>query len=379
MNQRVLFVDDEPQVLEGIQRSLRKRVELRTAATAAEGLRLIIEEGPFAVVVSDMRMPVMNGAQFLAKVREQAPDIVRMILSGQSDMQATIDAVNEGHIYRFLSKPCAADQLFAALEDGLKQHRLITAEKVLLEHTLSGCVKMLIEILAMVSPAASSRASRIQRYTMSLAASLQLPNRWEWGLSALVSQIGCVTLPSELLSKVEAGQSLSDEERKLHESHPEIAGKLLISIPRLEDIADIVTAQFCALSFADKPADLTVWDVRSMGRLLLRTTAEFDRLTMGGVRRDAAAETLRTSKLCLPSCVIEALRKLVPESQERVIKQIRLKDLSAGMILDEDLVSPKGIRLVPAGNQVTRSLIVRLNSIAGGVGVAEPFRVAVPV
>jgi response regulator RpfG family c-di-GMP phosphodiesterase len=378
MNQRVLFVDDEPQVLEGIQRALRKRVELQTAATGAEGLRLISEEGPFALVISDMRMPGMNGAQFLAKVREQAPDIVRMILSGQSDMQATIDAVNEGYIYRFLSKPCAAEQLFLAIEDGLKQHRLITAEKELLEHTLSGCVKMLIEILGMVSPAASSRASRIQRYTLALADSLHLPNRWEWSLAALVSQIGCVALPAELLSKVESGETLSEEERKLHESHPEVAGKLLVAIPRLEDVAYIVSAQFGVLNFADQPAELSLWDVRSIGRLLLRSAADFDRMVMGSIRRDAAAETLRLSKMAVPACVIEALHKLAPVSQERVIKQLRLKDLAPGMILDEDLVSSKGIRLVPAGNQVTRSLIVRLNSIATGVGVAEPFRVAVP-
>jgi response regulator RpfG family c-di-GMP phosphodiesterase len=81
------------------------------------------------LVVSDMRMPSMNGAQFLAKVREQKPDTVRMILSGQADLQATIAAVNEGHIYRFLSKPSAPEQLLAAIEDGFKQHRLLTAEK----------------------------------------------------------------------------------------------------------------------------------------------------------------------------------------------------------------------------------------------------------
>jgi response regulator RpfG family c-di-GMP phosphodiesterase len=379
VSQRVLFVDDEPQVLEGIQRSLRKRVDLRTAPGGVEALRLIAEEGPFALVISDMRMPGMNGAQLLAKVREQQPDIVRMILSGQSDMQATIDAVNQGQIYRFLSKPCAADQLLLAIEDGLKQHQLVTAEKVLLEQTLSGCVKMLIEILGMVSPAASGRATRVQRYTVALAVALQLPDRWQWGLSALVSQIGCVALPSELLSKVEAGQALTDEERRLHESHPEVAGKLLVAIPRLEEVAEIVTAQFGPLSFAGQPADVRQWDVRSTGRLLLRAALEFDRLTSGGARREAVADTLRASKLGLPSCVIEALRLLVPASQERVIKQIRLKDLSAGMILDEDLVSPKGIRLVPAGNEVTRSLIVRLNSIASGVGVTEPFRVSVPV
>ena len=87
------------------------------------------EGGPFALVVSDMRMPSMNGPQFLAKVREQAPDTVRMILSGQADFEATIAAVNEGHIYRFLSKPCPADQLLAAIKDGLNQHRLITQRR----------------------------------------------------------------------------------------------------------------------------------------------------------------------------------------------------------------------------------------------------------
>ena len=379
MTQRVLFVDDEPQVLEGIQRSLRKRVELQTAASGAEGLRLIAEQGPFALVISDMRMPGMSGAQFLAKVRELQPDIVRMILSGQSDMQATIDAVNQGHIFRFLSKPCAGDQLMSAIEDGLKQYQLLTAERVLLEQTLSGCVKMLIEILGMVSPAASNRASRIQRYTVALAAALELAGQWQWGLAALVSQIGCVALPSELLFKVESGQSLTDEDRNLHESHPEVAGRLLASIPRLEEVAEIVTAQFGPLSFAAMPSDVRLWDVRSAGRLLLRTAVDFDRLTMSGVRRESVAETLRTSKLALPACVAEAVRALTPASRDRVMKQIRLKDLCAGMILDEDLVSLKGIRLVPAGNEVTRSLIVRLGSIAAGVGVAEPFRVQVPI
>jgi response regulator RpfG family c-di-GMP phosphodiesterase len=379
MTGRVLFVDDEPQVLEGIQRSLRKQVDLQTATSGAEGLRLLSEEGPFALVVSDMRMPSMNGAQFLAKVREQKPDTIRMILSGQADLQATITAVNEGHIYRFLSKPCAPEQLLAAIEDGLNQHRLITAEKVLLEQTLSGCVTMLIEILGMVSPAASSRASRLQRYTVGLAAALKLPDQWQWGLAAFVSQIGCVALPNAILSKVEAGQTLTDEERRLHESHPEVAGKLLASIPRLEEVAEIVTAQFGSLSFAGAPEDIRQWDVRSMGRLLLRTAAEFDRLTLGGVSGEAAAAALRGSKLGLPPAVIEALRSVAPASQEQVVKQIRLKDLSPGMILEEDLVSSKGIRLVPAGHEVTRSLIVRLNSIAAGVGVAEPFRARVPI
>jgi response regulator RpfG family c-di-GMP phosphodiesterase len=378
MTERVLFVDDEPNILEAIQRTLRKQVDLHTATSGAEGLVKLRENGPYALVVSDMRMPVMNGAQFLAKVREHVPDTVRMILSGQADLQATIAAVNEGHIYRFLSKPCPPDQLLAAVADGLRQYRLLTAEKVLLEQTLSGAIKMLIEILGFVSPAASSRAARLQRYTLELSSKLALTERWEWGLAAFVSQIGCVALPKEILSKVEAAQALTDEEKNLYESHPEIASKLLAAIPRLEDVAAIVTGQFGPFSFSGKPEDLRQWDVRDMGQLLLRTSIEFDRLITRGARREAAAETLSAAKFGLPQAVTKVLSSIVVSGQELVVRQIRLKELAPGMVLDEDLVSPKGIRLVPAGQEVTGSLIVRLNSIAGGVGVAQPFRVRVP-
>jgi FixJ family two-component response regulator len=377
MSECVLFVDDEQNVLDSIQRTFRKQFELRTANGATQGLRMLREAGPFALVISDMRMPGMNGAQFLAKVREQEPDCVRMILSGQTDLEATIAAVNEGHIYRFLSKPCPQEQLLAAVMDGLRQHRLLTAEKVLLQETLSGAVKMLIEILGMVSPAASSRASRLRRYAVDLANALALQDRWEWGVAAHVSQIGCVALPMHILSKVEAAQALSDEEKRLYESHPEVAGKLLAAIPRLEDVAAIVSAQFGPLSLEGLPDDIGEWDVRRTGQLLLRTSLELDRLSARGVQREAAAEALAASKLALPSKVIKAVATLAARSVARTVREIRLKDLAVGMILDEDLVSPKGIRLVPSGHEVTRSLIVRLSSIADGVGVAEPFRVRV--
>jgi response regulator RpfG family c-di-GMP phosphodiesterase len=377
MAERVLFVDDEPNVLEAIQRTLRKHVDVQTAGSGAEGLALLDSAGPFALVVSDMRMPNMNGAQFLANVREREPDSVRMILSGQADLQATIAAVNEGHIYRFLNKPCPPDQLLAAIEDGIKQHRLLTAEKVLLEQTLSGSIKMLIEILGMVSPAASSRASRLQRYVIELAAALALPDRWQWGLAAYVSQIGCVALPKETLAKVETGQALTDEETRLYESHPQVAGRLLAAIPRLEDVAAIVTAQFGAMSFADKPPEVAQWDLRSIGQLLMRTSFEFDRLTARGASRESAADFMRGLKLGLPQAVIKASLCLNVASKGLILRQVRVKDLVPGMVLDEDLVSPKGIRLVPSGQEVTRTLIVRLTSIADGVGVAEPFRVRV--
>jgi CheY-like chemotaxis protein len=375
VSERVLFVDDEPQVLEGIQRSLRKHIDMVTAASGAEGLRVVRESGPFAVVVSDMRMPLMTGAQFLAQVRQAQPDAVRMILSGQADLKATIEAVNEGNIYRFLSKPCATDKLLGAVEDGLKQYRLLTAEKVLLEQTLSGSVRMLVEIVGMVSQTASRRAARLQRYVGEVGAVLALPSRWEWDLAASISQIGYVGLPNEVAVKVEAGEGLTDEERRLYESHPEIASKLLAAIPRLETVAAIVAVQLAPIDFAREPGDLAQWDTRTLGQLLLRAAVEWDRLISRGLAREAAVEQLRGLKARFPPAVCKAFSALNGPTAALALRAVHLKELVPGMILDEDVVSAKGIRLVPAGHEVTRALIVKLQSIAQGIGVAEPFRV----
>lgn len=378
-SERILFVDDEPQVLEAIKRSLHQHLEIHIALGGAEGLRLLKEAGPFALIVSDMRMPNMNGAQFLAKARDYAPDTVRMILSGQSDFQSTLAAVNDGHIYRFLCKPCPPEKLLAAVKDGLKQRRLLTAEKVLLEQTLSGSIKMLIEILGMVSPSSSSRASRLQRYVIELATLLGLPIAWEWGTAAYLSQIGCATLPKEILIKADAAEAMNDEERRLFESHPGIAGKLLTTIPRLQDIAAIVTAQFGPTGFAGKDQNVSLWDVRATGELLLRAAVEFDRVIGQRMSREAAVAKFRAMKLGFPEPVLKALLSLKPVSQEFTIRQVRVKELVPGMILDEDLLSLKGIRLVSAGHEVTRTLMVKLASFAEGVGVSEPCRVRVLV
>jgi response regulator RpfG family c-di-GMP phosphodiesterase len=236
---------------------------------------------------------------------------------------------------------------------------------------------MLIEILGMVSPAASNRAARLQRYTIELSEALGLAPHWEWGLAAFVSQIGYVALPKEMLFKVEACQTLNEEEKRLYESHPEVASRLLAAVPRLEDVAAIVAAQFGALNNSDLPDDLRQWDIRHAGQLLLRAAIEYDRLVSRGASRESAINTLRQSTLRFPSSVLKAFARLSASAKGTMIRQIRLTDLTVGMTLDEDLISPKGIRLVPAGTEVTTTLMIRLTSIADGVGVAEPFRVRV--
>jgi FixJ family two-component response regulator len=136
MVDKILFVDDDPEILEGFQRLLRKEFVVTVASGGQEGLAAIKQDGPFAVVISDMRMPGMSGAEFLAKMRQKAPETVRMLLTGQTDMHAAIDAINEGNIFRFLTKPCRKEDLVNAINLGLAQYHSVVAEKELVKKAL---------------------------------------------------------------------------------------------------------------------------------------------------------------------------------------------------------------------------------------------------
>lgn len=130
---KVLFVDDEALILDAFRRSLRDEFAVNTAVGGEQGLAEIRSNGPFGVVVSDMRMPGMGGAEFLAEVRAKAPDTVRILLTGHADLDAAIDAVNRGNIFRFLTKPCEKSVLIEAVQKGLEQYRAIVAGKELVK------------------------------------------------------------------------------------------------------------------------------------------------------------------------------------------------------------------------------------------------------
>ena len=135
MSAKVLCVDDEPNILLAFRRQLRQ-FDLETAVGPEAGLAVLEAKGPFAIVVSDLRMPVMDGVQFLTRVRAASPNTIRIMLTGQADLTAASMAVNEGCVFRFLLKPCPPEVLSLALQAGLEQFRLVSAERDLLEQEL---------------------------------------------------------------------------------------------------------------------------------------------------------------------------------------------------------------------------------------------------
>ena len=212
---RILCVDDEPHILDSLTDTLHRRFDVRTATSGADGLaQLSAEPDGFAVVMSDMRMPAMSGAVFLREARHVAPDATRILLTGYADLDAAISAVNDGQLFRFLTKPCPADVLLATCDAALEQHRLRTAEKVLLEQTLKGSVGALSDVLALANPAAFGRSASVRKYAQRLASALEVEDMWEVEVAAMLAQLGAVTLPPETAEKVYSGAKLTTREQR---------------------------------------------------------------------------------------------------------------------------------------------------------------------
>ena len=152
MNNKILCVDDEESILKGFQLNLRKDFDLHIASNGREGLEVFEREKGFALVLSDMRMPEMDGATMLGKIKELDHEVVTVLLTGHTDFESAISAVNEGNVFRMLSKPCPPETLIKVLSDGLDQHHLITSKRILLDQTLRGAVDALAQSLSTAKP-----------------------------------------------------------------------------------------------------------------------------------------------------------------------------------------------------------------------------------
>jgi len=355
---KVLCVDDEIQVLESLSLLLERRYDLTIATHAPSALELLQRSPGFAVILSDMRMPEMDGATFLAHARKVAPDAVRMLLTGYSDVDSAISAVNEGQIFRFLTKPCAPPVLLGAVESGVSQHRLITSERELLEQTLRGSIQALTDMLAITSPAAFGRATRIKTLAGELADQLALPQRWQLEVAAMFSQLAYVTLLPDTAERVYFGRPLSAEERRQVDRLPGITDQLLASIPRLEAVREILASYRKPVA-----ADATF----AVAARVLRAAIDFDALDTSLGRAGAALSAMRARVDVYTSDVINALEAVRGErARPDEVREIPAHELVVGMVLAEDVFLPTGMLLIARGHEITPRFMERIRNLPSG-------------
>jgi response regulator RpfG family c-di-GMP phosphodiesterase len=365
---RVLCVDDEPRVVDSLAVQLRHHYQILTANSGQQALRLLSDQGPPAVIVSDMRMPVMDGATLLKHVRQLYPETTRILLTGETGRDAAIAAVNEGQIFRFLTKPCRTEQLRAAIDAGVMQNQLLKAEKILLQETLVGCIKALVDILAITNPVAFGRTTRIKRLATALAAAQGVRGFWQLEAAALLSQIGFISLPVELVEKLYYGKRLTSEERVLADGAPLVAQKLLGRIPKLEPVLEILGAVWRPT--ADLPEGVV-----KQGADALRLLLEYDSHLAQGASIDTALQKVRAPQGRNDLKTINALESLVMEAVgPQDVCEVQVGNIKPGMIFMDDLYTHVGTLLVPKGFEVTEAFLERARNFGPGI-LQEKVRV----
>ena len=380
---RILCVDDDPMVVSAFQRVLRRDFLFEACASGEEALRILETSGPFPVLLADMNMPGMNGVELLSRVAERYPDMVRIMLTGNAEQRTAAEAVNRGHVFRFLSKPCSPDQLSDALRAGLQQHHLATVERELLENTLRGAVATLVEILSMVDPVSFGLGQTLRDEVRELLRALGRPVSWECEVAALLSQIGFVTIPQFVVKRHRAAQGLTGAEKDMLARVPLTGADLLAPIPRLDGVAQIVRYQRKNFDGSGFPHDDLAGVDIPYGARVLRVLIELHELAERGAARGNGLLLMREREGVFDPAIIEDVARLhhtllpVANPSRRTLL-VKVRGLEPGHVLISDLSTLDGVLIVPAGQALTAMVIEKVRNFDRMGGIREPVAVEVP-
>lgn len=375
MTEKILLVDDEPNVLSAYSRTLRRQFSLATANSGAEALEVMASDGPFAVIVSDMRMPEMDGLQLLTAVKQKHQNTVRVMLTGNADQQTAIDAVNQGDVFRFLNKPCPPEAMADTLNLAIKQYQLINAEKELLESTLKGSIEALSEVLQLTNPEVFGRTTKIKNLMKSCAEALQLDNVWELETIAMLCQLGFVALPEDLVAKSSNISSLSREESNQFYQHSRLASDLIGKIPRMENIAESIRYQNNHFDGSGPTEDNIKGENIPIGARLLKVILDFDNFERGGLEAELALAKLQTNASIYDPKILTAFAETLAVSSEKQIKEVSVTVLDTSMALAQDIHTQSGMLLACKGQPVTDSLCERLSNFWRNGHISEKINV----
>jgi CheY-like chemotaxis protein len=354
------MVDDEAFVLAGYRRTVGRAFSLTCAEGGAAGLNAL-QSGPFAVIITDMRMPHMNGLEFITAARARSRDSVFMMLTGNADQQTAADAINQGNIFRFLNKPCPPESLEAAIRAGIRQHELITAERVLLRETFAGSIKFMIEVLELANPELFALQSLVKQIQQKICGKLGVRCDWQLTVAGSLCLVGLMTIPG-----VSARNGLSED---MLDQAASIGCRLLSHIPRIGSVVSMIRRQREAA--APLPTDLQTLgseDYEFVGAQLLRFCVDLAREELCLKDRARGALQLAKTRQYDPR-LIEAFAgpPAVDEADAPHVEEVLVSRV-VGMVVAADVRKADGTLLLSKGRPMSDVGVTALQNFAN-VGV----------
>jgi response regulator RpfG family c-di-GMP phosphodiesterase len=402
MTSTILFVDDEPSILSSLRRLFRPHgYHIFIAESGAAGLE-VLEREAIDLVVSDMRMPEMDGAHFLEQVRQRWPHVVRLLLTGYADVTSTIAAINCGEIYRYIAKPWDDNDIVLTVRDALEHQRLASENARLLtltqqqneelkdlnagleqkvaertaevQQALKDLKRGFIDTVHVFSGLIELRGSkigghsrRVAEHARAIAQRLNLSDveLQDVMLAALLHDIGKIGLPDHVLDK--PFNMLSAEVRGEVMKHPQKGQAVLMGIAQLKNAALLIRHHhecFDGSGYPDHLAGLAI----PLGSRILAAVNEYDALQLGTLvgRELKPNEALRflvdnRGKRYDPS-VVDAFSTLLTENHKALFIEVptRPAHLKAGMELTQDLLHKDGYVLLAKGYRLNPEVISQL-------------------
>ncbi len=238
---KILIVDDEEDNLALLYRTLRGKYDITKATSAIEALEILKHE-QFDCILSDHKMPLMDGVEFLKRVYDIQPKTMRLLVTAYSDVKILIDAINYAKIYRYIKKPYSPDELLMIVENALENYRLkLDNENLIqdLKDLFSGTVKAIIEALDAKDSFTLGRSRRVAFYALKIVNKMALTpaEASQIELAGLLHDIGMIGVAEEILNK---SQKLSDEEFEKVKMHVQYSVKILEDIKQLYEITEII-------------------------------------------------------------------------------------------------------------------------------------------
>lgn len=391
----LLCVDDEPNILSSLRRLFRASgYRVLTAEGGEAGLR-VLETEQVDLVISDMRMPNMDGARFLELVRQRWPGTVRLLLTGYADVQSILAAINRGEIHRYITKPWddsdiglivrqslerrALEQLTERQNEELRVLNQTLEDKVAartrelaqaneqLRSSYITTIKILSGVIEMRGASLAGHARRVADLSRRIANKMDLPagEAQEVFIAALLGDIGKIGLPDDILAQ--PVNQLAGDRLGLFRRHPARAAQLLMPLEDMKGVCEILQAQGERFDGQGFPAGLTGFAI-PLGARILSLAADYDNLQQGvmvqrPMRPDEARQLVYDSagKRYDPA-VVAAFRALmegdVPDNPHDV--PVRTGELLAGMVLSRDIVTREDLMLLPAERTLDERMIAQL-------------------
>jgi len=376
MARRVFLVYEDREVLDSLKGYLLGLYTINVSDSGIRALETLREGLRPDIVVCDVQMSTMDGLTFLRTVHQDLPECVNIALTSGSRPEITLEAINSCFIFRILSKNPTKEELIAAIEASLKHGDDLASRREMLEKTLSGAVRALIDVLALSNPDALNHARAVRDRAKTVAYVLEIEDIKTIELAAMLSRIGSIILPSSLLHKVRYEEPITDFEKHLVSRVSVLGAELIGHLPRMERIADIIR------NVSETHASLRESDLYQNNRdiyqasQIIKILNDLADVETHGFALNRAFFVLRYRKDLYDPDILYSIEEILYTNKQLQPKHaLRLEDLRPHMVLASSIVSRNGSKLVSSGSELSEALLESLRSFEPISGIREPIYV----